>query len=65
MTPEHAAVRIVTALERGTPRLRLGPETYLLDWAKRLAPVTTQRLLVGAYRRVRARLAVADTGITG
>ena len=65
MTPERAAARIVTAIERGTPRLRLGPETYLLDWAKRLAPVATQRLLVGAYRRVKARLAVAESGVAG
>jgi short-subunit dehydrogenase len=61
MTPERAAARIVTAIERGTMRLRLGPETYVADWAKRLAPVSTQRLLVGAYRRIRARLAVAET----
>ena len=65
MTPERAAAAIVTAIERGTPRLRLGPETYLLDWAKRLAPVTTQRLLVGFYRRVKARLAAAEPGIAG
>ena len=59
MTPERAAARIVRAIERGTPRLRLGPETYVADWAKRLAPTMTQRLLVGVYRRVRARLAAA------
>src|SRR5262245_24652032 len=65
MTPERAAACIVTAIERGTPRLRLGPETYLLDWAKRLAPVATQRLLVGVYRRVKARLAVTEPGVAG
>jgi short-subunit dehydrogenase len=57
MTPEQAAARIVRAIERGTPRLRLGPETYVVDWAKRLAPVATQRLLVGLYHRAKARLA--------
>jgi hypothetical protein len=64
MTPERAAARIVRAIERGTMRLRLGPETYVIDWAKRLAPVGTQRLLVGAYRRVRARLARAEGAST-
>jgi NAD(P)-dependent dehydrogenase (short-subunit alcohol dehydrogenase family) len=57
MTPEVAAARIVRAIERGTPRLRLGPETYVADWAKRLAPVGTQRLLGRVYRKVQARLA--------
>lgn len=56
MTPQRAAARIVRAIERGTPRLRLGPETYVVDWAKRLAPVATQRLLVGLYHRAKARL---------
>jgi NADP-dependent 3-hydroxy acid dehydrogenase YdfG len=65
MTPERAAAHIVRAIERGSPRLRLGPETYLLDWAKRLAPVATQRALVGAYRRVKARLAVQNSAPTG
>jgi len=65
MTPEHAADRIVTAIERGTARLRLGPETYLLDWAKRVAPVGTQRALVGVYRRVKARLTRAQAARSG
>ncbi|HWP66787.1 MAG TPA: SDR family NAD(P)-dependent oxidoreductase [Candidatus Limnocylindria bacterium] len=65
MSPERAAARIVRAIERGTPRLRLGPETYVLDWAKRLAPVATQRLLVGAYRRAKARLGDVPAGQTG
>ena len=61
MTPEHAAERIVGAIEHGTALLRLGPETYLLDWAKRLAPMGTQRALVGVYRRVKARLTAAES----
>ena len=46
-------------------RLRLGPETYLIDWAKRLAPVGTQRALVGVYRRVKARLSLAEPARSG
>jgi NAD(P)-dependent dehydrogenase (short-subunit alcohol dehydrogenase family) len=65
MTPEHAAHRIVTAIERGTARLRLGPETYVLDWAKRLAPVGTQRALVGIYRRMKARLTAGESPRAG
>jgi NAD(P)-dependent dehydrogenase (short-subunit alcohol dehydrogenase family) len=56
MTPERAAARIVAAVERGQMRLRLGPETYVGDWAKRLAPVATQRLVARLYRGVRTRL---------
>ncbi len=56
MTPEAAATRIVAAIEAGAMRVRLGPETYLADWAKRLAPTLTQRVVAGLYRRARARL---------
>jgi NAD(P)-dependent dehydrogenase (short-subunit alcohol dehydrogenase family) len=61
MTPEYAADRIVTAIGRGSARLRLGAETYLMDWAKRVAPVGTQRALVGVYRRVKARLTAGES----
>jgi len=65
MTPERAAARIVAAVERGSMRLRLGPETYVGDWAKRLAPATTQRLVARIYRGVRARLDAARRAPTG
>jgi len=55
MTPEQAAVRIVAAVERGAPRVLLGPETYVIDWGKRLAPVFTQRVLAWLFHRVRPR----------
>jgi short-subunit dehydrogenase len=57
MTPGKAAARIVAAVERGDLRLLLGPETYLVDWSKRLAPVLTQRAIARLFRRLRL-----DTG---
>jgi short-subunit dehydrogenase len=56
MSPEVAAARIVTAIERNAPRLRLGPETFLMDWLKRIAPVGTQRLVNRITRRAEERL---------
>jgi NAD(P)-dependent dehydrogenase (short-subunit alcohol dehydrogenase family) len=59
MTPETAARRIVAAIERDASRVRLGPETVVADWMKRLAPVTTQWLVGRLYRRAQARLSAA------
>ncbi len=53
MPPEKAARKIVRAIERNRARLRIGVETYIGDWAKRLFPVSTQRLLGLAWRRAR------------
>jgi len=53
MAPEKAAKKIVRAIERNQARLRIGVETYVGDWAKRLFPVSTQRLLGWAWRRAR------------
>jgi short-subunit dehydrogenase len=50
-SPEKAARVIVRAIERNRPRVRVGFESYLTDWAKRLAPVTVQRLLGWGRRR--------------
>ena len=44
-SPQHAARKIVRGIERGDQRVRIAPETYLLDWLKRLAPRLTQRLV--------------------
>jgi electron transfer flavoprotein alpha subunit len=52
MTPETAAAHIVAAVERGSPRVLLGPETYLIDWGKRLAPVLAQRVIAWLYFRL-------------
>ncbi|HTO52923.1 MAG TPA: SDR family NAD(P)-dependent oxidoreductase [Myxococcota bacterium] len=51
MPPEKAARKIARAVSRNQARLRIGAETYLLDWLKRLAPVTTQRVAGWAWRR--------------
>ena len=50
--PEHAARRIVQAVEREERRVVIGVEAHLLDWAARWAPATTMRLLgwLGARR---------------
>jgi NAD(P)-dependent dehydrogenase (short-subunit alcohol dehydrogenase family) len=42
-TPEQAARRIARAIERNQPRVRLGVESYLIDWLKRLLPSAPQR----------------------
>lgn len=52
MPPERAAARIVRAIERGTPRLLIGPETFLGDLLRRLLPVTGNRFMVNAMIRV-------------
>ena len=49
-SPEKAARVIVRAIERNRPRVRIGWESYVTDWLKRLAPVTVQRV-VGLARR--------------
>ena len=50
-SPEKAARVIVRAIERNRPRVRIGFESYLTDWAKRLAPVTIQRVIGRGWRR--------------
>jgi NAD(P)-dependent dehydrogenase (short-subunit alcohol dehydrogenase family) len=44
-SPEKAAEKIVRAIERGSPRLLITPESHVFDWLKRLAPTLTQRLI--------------------
>jgi NAD(P)-dependent dehydrogenase (short-subunit alcohol dehydrogenase family) len=50
-TPEQAARRIVRAIERNTPNLRLGVETYVIDWIKRLFPDVPHRWMAWGVRR--------------
>jgi short-subunit dehydrogenase len=52
-SPEKAARKIVRAIERKQARVRIGAEAYLTDWAKRLFPVATQRLVGWSWRRSR------------
>lgn len=51
-TPEAAAARIVRAIERGSWRIRIGVESVLTDWLKRIAPVATHKAIAA---RARAR----------
>ena len=53
MPPERAAAKIVRAIERDKARLMIGVEAYVTDWAKRLFPVSTQRLVGWGWRRMR------------
>jgi short-subunit dehydrogenase len=55
MAPERAAEKIVRGIERDKGRVRIGAEAYVADWAKRLFPTGTQRLLGFLFRRRRAR----------
>jgi len=50
-SPEKAARVIVRAIERNQARVRIGVESYVTDWLKRLAPVTVQRLVARARRK--------------
>lgn len=52
MPPQQAAARIVTAIERGTPRLRIAKEAYVVDWLKRIAPVWGNHLVVALLLRM-------------
>lgn len=53
VSPDHAAKRIVDAIKREKPRLRICVETYATDWLKRAFPVATSRL-VNRFARRRA-----------
>jgi short-subunit dehydrogenase len=54
-TPEQAARKIVRAIERNTPNLRLGVESYIVDWLKRLLPNAPHRLMAALLRSQAAR----------
>jgi short-subunit dehydrogenase len=53
--PDRAAARIVEAIRHGRTRLRIGPETYVSDWLRRLAPVTVNRVVARVWTRAEAR----------
>jgi NAD(P)-dependent dehydrogenase (short-subunit alcohol dehydrogenase family) len=50
ITPEKAASRIVGAIEKGSPRLLIGPDTWFVDKLVRLLPARSDRLIGGAVR---------------
>jgi short-subunit dehydrogenase len=49
--PERAAELIVGAIKKNKMRQMVARESYLIDWAKRLAPNFPQRLLLQGYKR--------------
>lgn len=51
MPPEKAAARILRAVERNQLRLRIAPETVVIDWIKRLFPSGIHRLVEIGFRR--------------
>jgi short-subunit dehydrogenase len=53
VSPEHAAKRIIEAIEAGDSRLLICAETYATDWMKRLLPDGVN-WLVGFFSRRRA-----------
>ena len=52
MPPERVAARIVRAIQKGTPRVLIGPETFVGDWLRRLMPLAGNRLMVDAVIRL-------------
>jgi NAD(P)-dependent dehydrogenase (short-subunit alcohol dehydrogenase family) len=49
--PEKAAAKIVRGIERNQLRVRIRPETYVVDWMKRLFPTFTHTLIAIISRR--------------
>ena len=54
---EHAARKIVEAVLKGKLRVRIGRDSLLLDWLKRLAPVRIHRPMLAIARRQRPKTA--------
>jgi len=57
LAPEALAAKVVRAVKRNRMRVRVGPDAYLVDWAKRLLPVAVHAPLRWAFRRAAARRA--------
>ena len=51
-SPRRAAAQIIRAVERGTPRLLITPEAYLVDYVKRLLPVAGNQMICELMLRV-------------
>lgn len=49
--PDRVARAIVRAIERNRLRVRVRPESFLTDWAKRLAPVGVHRFVARRWER--------------
>jgi short-subunit dehydrogenase len=50
ISPDRAAARIVRAIERGSPRLLIGPDTWLVDKLVRLMPARSDVVMGTAAR---------------
>jgi hypothetical protein len=46
-----ATRKIVAAIRNDRRRVLIGPEAYLLEWMKRVLPVSTHRVLTAIYLR--------------
>jgi len=51
MPPEECAARIVRGIEQNSARVLITRETHIADWAKRLAPVASARLVGWGFKR--------------
>ena len=56
VSADTAASRIIRAIQRNQTRLRICPETYLLDFLKRLLPNATNRIVQRFFEQHEARL---------
>lgn len=56
---EHAARKIVDAIEKEKIRVRIGRDSLLLDWLKRIAPVRIHRLMINIAKQQRPKTATA------
>lgn len=55
MAPEKLAARVVRAVKRNRMRQRIGVDSYLVDWAKRLLPVAIHAPFRWAFARAGMR----------
>ena len=55
MAPEKLAAQVVRAVKRNRMRQRIGIDSYLTDWAKRLLPVAIHAPLRWAFARAATR----------
>ena len=55
LAPEKVAARVVRAVKRNRMRQRIGVDSYLMDWAKRLLPVAIHTPFRWAFARAASR----------
>lgn len=59
---EHAARKIVDAVRTGKLRVRIGRDSLILDWLKRIAPVRIHKLMIGIAKQQRPKGQPASAG---